>query len=306
MNLGLRFDYAVFHDGMFTIENPSYSIEYMLNYRDTLIPAHTWLQLSPKLSFQYRFTPENRIFLSLARGFRAPMLDDLCRTGKMRSGFKISNPALKPEYIDNIELGMDVLPWKRFHISPSFYYSIGYDFMYYVSTGDSVNMGYKIDPVYQKRNISIVDIAGAEMDIAFDPVPWLNFFANYSFAYSRIRKFESADTLVDKDLTGKFLTYVPMHKASAGVTWNNKIVSCNLLWKYIGSRWINDMNEPDPVLLISKFPSYNTFGLRAWHMFFKHLTIALNIDNIFDVRYVDDRLQSSPGRMIRAEITAKF
>jgi iron complex outermembrane recepter protein len=306
ISLGLRLDYAVFHDGMFNIENPSYSIEYMLNYRDTLIPAQNWFQLSPKLSFQYRFAPANRIFLALARGFRAPLLDDLCRTGKMRDGFKISNPALKPEYIDNIELGMDMLFWNKFHISPSLYYSIGYDFMYYVSTGDSVNLGYKMSPVFQKRNISIVDIAGAEMDIGFEPLSWLNFFANYTFAYSRIRKFEATDTVVDKDLTGKFLTYVPMHKASAGITLKNKFVNCNILWKYVGSRWINDLNEPDQVLQISKFPSYNTFGFRAWHIFFNHLTIAMNIDNIFDVRYVDEKLQQSPGRMIRGEITIQF
>jgi outer membrane receptor protein involved in Fe transport len=306
ISIGLRLDYAVFHDGMFNIENPSYSIEYMLNYQDTLIPEHNWLQLNPKLSFQYRFTPENRIFLTLARGFRAPVLDDLCRSGKIRNGFKISNPALKPEYIDNIELGLDLLFWNKVHVSPSFYYSYGHDFMYYVSTGDSVNMGYKIDPVFQKRNISLVSIAGAEIDIGYDPFPWLELFANYSFAYSRIKDFEATDTVVDKDLDGKFLTYVPMHKASAGITWKNKIVNCNLLWKYTGSRWINDMNEPDPVLLISKFPSYNTFGFRAWHLFFKHLTVALNIDNIFDVRYVDDRLQQSPGRMIRGELTVQF
>ena len=167
-------------------------------------------------------------------------------------------------------------------------------------------MGYKIDPVFQKRNITLVSIAGAEIDIGYDPFPWLELFANYSFAYSRIKDFEATDTVVDKDLAGKFLTYVPMHKASAGIMWKNKIVNCNLLWKYTGSRWINDMNEPDPVLLISKFPSYNTFGFRAWHLFFKHLTVALNIDNIFDVRFVDDRLQQSPGRMLRGELNVQF
>jgi outer membrane receptor protein involved in Fe transport len=97
-----------------------------------------------------------------------------------------------------------------------------------------------------------------------------------------------------------------VNKVTAGVTWKNKIISLNLLWKYVGSRWINDQNEPDPVLLISKFPAYNTFNLRAWHTFFKRMIVALNIDNLFDVIYVDDRLQQSPGRMINAEITINF
>ncbi|MCK9204270.1 MAG: TonB-dependent receptor, partial [Bacteroidales bacterium] len=89
-------------------------------------------------------------------------------------------------------------------------------------------------------------------------------------------------------------------------TLKNKILNLNLLYKFVGSRWINDENEADPVLLITKYPAYSTFNIRVWHTFFKHLTAAVNMDNIFDVIYVDDRLQQSPGRMINAEITVKF
>ncbi|MEI7980463.1 MAG: TonB-dependent receptor [Bacteroidota bacterium] len=305
-DLGIRLNYAVFHDGLFTIENPSYSIEYMVPFQDTLIPAHAWFQADPKLSVQYRFDPENRIYISVSRGFRAPNLDDLCRTGKKRNGFKISNPSLKPEFLDNYETGADLLLFKKLHLAPSVYYSVGHDFMYYVSTGDSVNMGYKVAPVFQKQNISRVDIWGAEIDVDIEPVNWLSLFANYAFAHSTISRFVPTDPAVDSNLTGKFLTDVPMHKITAGATWKNRIVSLNVLWKYVSSRWINDQNEPDPVLKISKFPAYSTFNLRAWHTFFKRLVVAVNIDNLFNLVYIDDRLQQSPGRMINAEITINF
>ena len=306
IDAGLRMNYALFHDGVFTIENPSYSIEYMIAYQDTLIPRHEWFQVDPKFSIQYRFNPQTRVYLSITRGFRAPNLDDLCRTGKKRNGFKISNPALKPEVLDNYEVGADLLLFKKLHLAPSIYYSIGHEFMYYVSTGDSVNMGYKIAPVFQKQNISQVDIYGIEIDLDIEPVRGLTLFVNWAFAHSVITKFTPANPEVDTNLTGKYLTDVPMNKVTAGITWKNKIISLNLLWKYVGSRWINDQNEPDPVLLISKFPAYNTFNLRAWHTFFKKMTVALNIDNLFDVIYVDDRLQQSPGRMINGEITFSF
>lgn len=306
VNIGLRLDYARFHNGCFSIENPSYSIEYMLTYQDTIIPAHEWMQLDPKLSVQYRFNQQTRIYISAARGFRAPILDDLCRSGKKSNGFKIANPALQPEYLDNFEAGADVTLFKKIQIAASIYYSIGHNFMYYVSTGDSVNMGYKIAPVFQKQNISRVDIYGAEIDLDYTPAAWLSLYANYSFAHSTISRFEATDSLVDKDLSGKFLTDVPMHKITAGITLKNKYCNANILWKYVGSRWINDENEPDPVLLISKFPSYNTLGAKIWHTFFNHLTIALNAENIFDVRYIDDHLQVSPGRMITAEISVTF
>ncbi len=304
INLGVRLDWARFHDGSFTIENPSYSVVNLMHYSDTLIPGHQWNQLDPKLSVQYRFNPETRIFLSVARGFRAPMLDDLCRSGKIHNGYKISNPALNPEYIDNIELGFDAMIVKKIHISPSVYYSIGHDFMYYVNTGDSVNMGYK-KAILQKRNISLVDIFGVELDLDYDPCPWLSIFANYTYAWSKIRSYTLINPRAD-DITGKFLIDVPMNKVSAGVTWKNKVLSCNLIWKYIGSRWINDMNEPDPDLLVSKFPAYNTVGFRAWHIFFNNLKLALNVDNIFNVTYVDDKLLRSPGRIISGEISVQF
>lgn len=306
INAGLRIDYARFHDGAFSIEDPSYSIEYMLAFQDTVIPSHEWIQVDPKLSLQYRFNTHTRIYVSVARGFRAPILDDLCRSGKKSNGFKIANPALQPEYLDNFEIGADIELLKKIRLAGSVFYSIGHNFMYYVSTGDSINMGYKIAPVFQKRNISRVDIFGVEIDLDYAPFTWLSLYANYSFAYSTINRFESTDTIIDKDLTGKFLTDVPMHKATAGIRFTNKYCNVNLLWKYVGSRWINDENEPDPVLQISKFPAYSTFSLKIWHTFFKRLTVALNADNIFDVRFIDDRLQRSPGRMITAEVSVSF
>jgi len=306
INLGIRLNTAIFHDGSFRIDDPSYAIQYLVDYQDSLFPRHQWIQVDPKVSIQYRFTTQSRIYISAAQGFRAPNLDDLCRTGKISNGFKVANPALKPEVLDNFEVGTDLLLFKKLHVAASLYYSIGRDFMYYVSTGDSVNMGYKRTPVFMKQNISKVDIAGFELDLDIDPVKWLSIFANYTFNHSVISHFESQDTTVDRDLNGKFLTDVPMNKASAGVTFKNRVVNVNLLWKYTGERYINDVNEQDPYLLTTKYPAYQTFGIRLWHTFFKHLTTGLNMDNIFDARFIDDHLQQSPGRMITAEITANF
>jgi iron complex outermembrane receptor protein len=280
--LGLRLNTAVFHDGSFNAEYPSYAVQYLQDYQDTLIPTHTWFDADPNISFQYRFGAENRIYVSVAKGFRAPNLDDLCRTGKKRGGFKIANPGLKPENLYNMETGTDLTFFRSFHISPSLYYSIGADFMYYVTTGDSVNLGYKLDPVYQKRNISRVDIAGADLDFEYSPIPAISLFANYSFTHSVITRFTPTDAVKENDLQGKFLTDVPAHKASAGCTWINPYVNVNVLWKYVGSRWINDENLEDPYLGYAKYPARNTFSFKL------------------------KKIQESPGRIITGELTFKF
>lgn len=304
INLGLRLNMAIFHNGSFKIENPSYAIQYLVDYQDSLFPRNQWFQADPKLSVQYRFTMKSRIYISVAQGFRAPNLDDLCRTGKISNGFKVANPALKPEVLDNFEVGADLLLFKKLHLAASLYHSIGRDFMYYVSTGDSVNMGYKRSPVFMKQNISRVDITGFEFDMDIEPLKWLSIFANYTFNHSVISSFTPVDKAIDGELNGKYLTDVPRNKASAGITIKNKVVNVNILWKYTGERYINDLNELDPYLLTTKYPAYQTFGIRLWHTFFKHLTTALNCDNIFDVRFIDDHLQQSPGRMFALEITA--
>ncbi|HPS62935.1 MAG TPA: TonB-dependent receptor [Bacteroidales bacterium] len=224
----------------------------------------------------------------------------------MYKGFKVANPSLGPEILDNIEAGADVTLFGSLRASLSAYYSTGTGFMYYISTGDSVNMGYKRSPVFIKENISRAEIMGLEADLDAEPFRWLSLFANYTYNHSVIARFQPRNPAVDADLTGKFLTDVPMHKASAGATVKTRMLNVHLLWKYTGRRYVNETNEPDPYLLYNRYPSFQTVSARVWRTFFGHLTVALNADNIFNVTFIDDRLQHSPGRMVTAEISATF
>jgi len=306
INAGLRFNAAVYHDGLFRIDYPSYSVEYLKNFQDTAIPQHTWFDIDPKISVQYQFTPSDRIYLSVAKGFRAPNLDDLCRSGKTSAGFRISNPDLGPENLYNFETGADAGIFKWLDLAASFYFSIGYDFMYTVATGDSVNMGYKMAPVLQKRNISEVHILGGELDAVFTLPCQMSLTAGYTLSVSDIARNNAAFVDSFSDLTGKSLVDVPIHKITAGYTWLNKIISVNLLYKFVSSRWINDQNQVDPILGVSKFPAYQILSFRIWHTFFKKLTLAIDVDNVFDVKYIDNHYQQSPGRILMAEISFVF
>lgn len=303
---GLRFNTAVFHHGSFKIDDPSYAIQYLVDYQDSLFRRSWWNQWDPKLSAQFRFSPGSRIYLSVARGFRAPSLDDLCRTGRFRSGFKTANPSLYPEYLDNIEAGGDFGIMNIIDVSLSFYRSAGKNFMYYLSTGDTVNMGYKRTPVFTKQNISKVEITGVELDISANPTAWLSVNATYTFNHSVIREFIPHDTAVDKDLNGKFLTDVPAHKATAGLTIRHRLLNLNLVWKYSGKRYINDENKVDYYLKTDRYPAYHMVSARLWHVFKKNYTFAFNAENIFDTRFIDDRLQQNPGRMMNLEFSISF
>ncbi|MBU2649837.1 MAG: TonB-dependent receptor [Bacteroidetes bacterium] len=299
---GLRYNFARYYDGLYSIEYPSYSIKFMTSFQDTAMAERQWQALCPGLSLQFQPNEEKRIYISASRGFRAPILDDMTRTGKKKGSFAISNPDLKPELLDNYEIGGDLILFGKLTLGASVYYSIGHDFMYYVSTGDSVNMGYKIAPVFQKRNISKVEIYGAEADVEYRMFSFLTGFLNYSYSHSTIRDYEMTNPEVDTDLTGKHLTDVPDHKLTAGLAFRSHGWTGTITMKYIGKRWINDQNIVDTeYLLTDQYPAYTIFSAKVEKRFFNSFMVGASIDNIFDVIYIEDLTQRPPGRFIMVQ-----
>jgi len=218
----IRYDNATFTDGEYSIQNATSATSFLLAYQKQLTKAN-WQGFSPKIALQYTFSEKMRLFASYGKGFRPPSLDDMCRTGKISLGLKIANPELKPENINNFELGADLTPFKNLTISPTYFHSSGNDFIYYLSTGDSIKMGKVWKPILRKDNISKVEINGFELDVNYKPIEQLVLFANYSYASSQIKEF----TISNKadNLTDKYLTNVPKSQLNAGATWRNSIVN---------------------------------------------------------------------------------
>lgn len=305
INIGLRYDFAKYFDGSFEIDYPSYSIEFISEFEDKAMSERNWDAFYPRFSIQYKYSERGRTYLSVAKGFRAPVLDDMTRTGKKKGTFKVANPDLKPELISSCEWGADVEAFRNIAFGGSLYYSIGKDFIYYSSTGDSVNMGYKIVPVLKKKNISHVEIYGLEAELKYELNENFSAFTNYAYTHAVVKENIVNDPNVDFDLSGKYLTDISDHKISAGIMWNNRIVHTTILYKFTGEQWINDLNiVEEEYLLTDKYPSYSTFSIRIERQIIKNLKAALNVENLFDKIYTDSNAQQCPGRFIMA--TAYF
>jgi iron complex outermembrane receptor protein len=303
INAGLRFDIAEFFNGRYSIQNPSYSMEYLVGFQDTLMQTHHWQALNPKLSVSYMPANGFRTYFSVAQGFRAPVLDDMCRSGRRSYGFKIANPNLGPEYITSIEWGFDHQSGNGWHAGISAFYSYGKDYMYAVSTGDSVNMGYTISPVYRMQNIGGVEIYGLEAEVSGKIMAGITGFVNYTRNFTEIVDF-TPNTPADPVLTGKHLTSVPDHQANAGINWENRIVNVNLIAKYVGKRWINDRNIPDVTWLFEpQYPSTFNLDIKLQKNLGKHWLASLSIENIFDEVHYNNRGYKSPGRFVMGNIT---
>ncbi len=294
---GLRYDLAKFYAGSYYITDGTNATSILTSLVNENLQEYTWSAISPKISAQYLFNKNFRTYISYSRGFRPAILDDLCRSGFIAGGFKKANPDLGAETLDNFEIGSDIHILNKIRISPTVYYSNGHNFMYYVSTGDSLMMGGHLKPVRIKQNISKVNISGAELDIVYNINDNFNIFANYTFANSQIADFDT--TAGDFDLTDKYLTYVPKNQATGGITWKNKIINTNITYHFYDKQWTDDKN-------VSKIDAYSSVDIKFWKTFNKSFTASVNVQNLTDHTYIESHGNESLGRFITGQISYKF
>ena len=303
---GLRFDIARFYDGSFRIEVPSLETAFMNEYQVPEMPVQNWNAFSPRISGQYKWNKRSRIYAMYSRGFRPSVLDDLCRSGRIKGGFKIANPALKPEYLNNYEVGFDLKPFEKAVFATSVYYSKGKDFQYYITNGQTIEMSFGERPIIIRSNISEVEIYGAEAELKYEVLPSLNAFANYSFTHSVILKYNKISGNDTINLAGKNLTDVPDQIFTLGADFIHRIVNAGVYLRYTGPMYINDQNTWDEILLSYRYPAFTTVDLKLWKPIAKHYKVSVNVQNLFDVKFYDSKYAVCPGRFITAEFSVNF
>lgn len=303
---GLRYDIVRFFDGSFRIESPTSETQFMSRYQVPDMARQTWSALSPRISAQYKWKPYSRVYLQVSRGFRASALEDLCRSGRIKGGFKIANPALNPEYLTNFESGIDVLAFNKLNISASAFYSTGNDFQYYITNGETIDMGFGERPIMLRSNISKVKIYGSEAELRYSFSDNLTVSTNYTFTHSVIGSYKKLTVTDTVDISGNYLTDVPAHMANIGISWRNKYINSSLSARYTGTQYINDQNSYDEIVGSNQYPAYLTIDLRLWKEFLSHYIASLNIQNLTNKKYYDSKYAVCPGRFITAEIQIKF
>lgn len=293
----LRYDVARVYNGGYFIEDGTKVTEVFEQFTGKL-PNATWHAFSPKLSVQYTFNNDYRIFANVARGFRPGTLEDMTRTGAINGGVVIANPDLKPEHVWSYELGADLTPCRFVTISPSIYYTRGTDFIYNVNTGETIQMGNKERPLFRKTNLAKADIFGAEADLYFNLSEHFNLFTGFSYTHAKIKEGTASIFGKETDLAGHYMTYVPKTKVSAGFTWWNRYVNINTAYVQYSKQYIDDLNE-------EQLSAMGTVDLKLWHTFASKLTVSFNARNLFD-RQVVDKGNLSMGRYLYGEVSLRF
>ncbi|MHC1704268.1 MAG: TonB-dependent receptor [Tenuifilaceae bacterium] len=303
---GIRYDIAKYYDGSFIIQNPSAETNYLDQYQFSGHTDKRWSAISPRISIQYKPSEMFRIYGGYSRGFRPSVLDDLCRTGRIRGGLKVANPNLKPEYLDNFELGSDLLLLKSLKFSASAYISNGKDFLYYVSTGDSLDMGFGDRPIMIRSNISNVKIFGSELDLSYNPTQSISLFGNYAYNHAKISDYKPLSINDPVNLNDKYLTDVPEHSFSLGVFIKNKYINAGITCRYTGEMYVNDQNIFDEIILSNKYPTWFKIDLKLSREIYKAINASLKIQNIMNKQIYESKGAVGPGRFITINIGVKI
>jgi len=312
---GLRYDSATTYDGHYDTSNPSKALyRYTQEYDD-----HTWDDWSPRISVKYFFMPNLSAYASYGHAFRAPILDDMYRTGMMMGKIKISNPELGPERSDSFEIGSDYSPVDNVKLSGSGYYSQVYDYM------GSVTVGYDTVArmaLMQPQNIGEVHIWGLELTAEYSPFKHqdidllrnLSLFGNYTYNESRVVQSSALP-----ELKGKLVPYVPQNTFNVGFNWLNRFVNNRSVLQYIGSTHTDETNTT-----YNKIDAHAVINTKFWRDFDflgpygKNFVMSLTIDNLLDSRYYTIRSNSvssssvsasetyNEGRTMYLEMTCKF
>lgn len=306
LTAGIRYDISMFRDGAFYIDTPSAETVFMRNIEDREMDKVIWGALSPKLALNYTPSASTRLYLSAGRGFRPSVLDDLCRSGRIKGGFKLANPDASPEYLANIEAGGDFTVAGKLRASMSAWYSRGRDFLYYVNTGDSLDMGYGLRPILVRTNIPLVEITGAEAELNWPVSRAVVLGAAWSWSYSVISEYRPLDASDPIDLTGNHLTDVPSTTLSLTARWNNRFVNVGLVARYQGAMWVNDQNIFDEVVAGDRYPGYVTVDLRLSRLFAEKISVDLGVQNLLDTEFYDSKGAVCPGRFMSLEIGFRF
>ena len=288
---GVRYDMARFDNGLYNNPTPGWTSV------SGDLPANNWSSLNTKFSLGWQHAKGVEQYVSYARGFRAPNLEDMCLTLQRGSGSSgkvtVGNPNLNPETVDTVETGFKLNPVSGLSLEPAVYYSDVENMMYSINTGQTTSISGKSYPVYEMENISQAMIAGAELDAHYTLAGGVTLTGSYAYTKSRILSSPQYSTV-----EGKRLMMDPVNSAFLGASWENPLLNISGGAHYKDGQFSDDANT------VSVNP-HITLSAKVWKTF-GFTTASLSVDNILDNDYLESESNLAPGRVITAELSLKF
>lgn len=273
LNLGGRYDWIETsggrnYDTQGSAGRPAYDNTYEKNREESI---------SPKLGIAYHPDDRTTLRASGGKGFRAPSLFELYKVHIRGGGtmYREANPELKPELIWSYDLGAERFFTNSFWGKFTFYQSWAKDYIGSRLTGSfPFSGGTRTRNEYVLDNISQVDIYGFHVELQWEPIDYTTLFGNYTYNISKV-----AEDTQNRELEGNYLPHDPQHALHLGVRYANpSIINLTLMANFYDKLYYDDQNAISP-------GSHWTMDASVSRKFFDHLTLFVNVENIFDKKY---------------------
>lgn len=283
----LRYDNFHFYDGLYN------NSLYTNNQVSGGLKSNYYDNFSPSAQIEIKYNNNISQYLSYSRGFRNPNIEDMSLSLVKNTKFSKANPALKPEKNSSIQSGFSINIKNKLYLDPSIYSSYGSDFIYEIKTQEKALINNKQVDVYMKDNVTDVRISGFELPVKFF-IDRFYIYLNSSYSKSKILKFYSNEAL-----EGKELAYAPKINSSLLFSYDFKLLSLSILWKYKSRQYLDDMNT-------NTIPAYSVFSISTSKKISDNLEIAAKWENIFNKKYLESVDSKAPGSILFISSNIKF
>jgi len=275
------------------------TVDYILPYSRTV----EFDDVLPNLNVNWNIAGPHNVYASYAESLTLPRTDNLYTVYYDENG-DITSPIADPETSKTFDVGYRYQAGALIASANVWYTKFQNRIL---STYDQ-ELGVSTD-----RNVGDVDLYGFDTQVGFAPTEALSVYLTASYAESEIKSdyVDGGDTIA---VGGKSLVEVPDWTLGARVSYEKGPLAVGLQAKYVGSRWLTDLNDV-------AVPSYTVVNADArfdlGYFGMEGTELSLNVINLLDEEYFGslgtgtdytDSLYASQGapRTIQASLRYAF
>jgi hemoglobin/transferrin/lactoferrin receptor protein len=297
INDGLRFNYNYLHATLVDTSIQFHLPITNLKQNNTALTGNIGVAYMPQNSL--------RLTANFSTGFRSANFDDMTKVFESnKNQLIVPNQNLKPEYTQNIEIGIQYSS-KKFSLNTYAFYTnfnnaIVTDFYQY-NNADSALYNGNMTRVYASQNKAKAFLYGSGVDAKLKVTDHFNAYGSIHYTFGR---FINDSTLVPLD-------HIPPITGRIGINYSKDKWHAELYSLFNGKKKLQDYNPGGEDNLVYAtpmgMPSWHTINFKIGIILLKHINLQLGLENILDknYRYFASGI-SAPGRNLVMAVRYQF